>query len=201
MADGRAFGWLAITLLTVLWAIWLWLRLRALFLPDTFYQRLSELLPGALPLVGWTLTFVLAVIWGAIAWGLWRRQRTPVPALGQDQLFELSPRQFEKYVALIFRHKGFRVKHRGRSGDHGVDLEVYTATGRLGIVQCKRYRSTVGEKVVRDLFGTMAHEGAAHAFLVTAGHISDSARSWAAGKPITLVDGAYLVALAQQLNR
>jgi hypothetical protein len=200
-ADGRAFGWLTIALLTCLWAVWLWLRLRALLLPNTFYHRLSALLPGALPLVGWTLSFVLAVVWGALAWRFWRRRQAPVPVLSQEQLLALSPGQFERYVALIFRHKGFRVRHRGRSGDHGVDLEVYPATGRLGIVQCKRYRSTVGEKVVRDLFGTLAHEGASHAFLVTAGNISPAARSWAAGKPITLVDGARLIDLAQELSR
>jgi hypothetical protein len=201
MADGRDFGWLTIAMLTFLWAAWLWLRLRAVFVADTFYHRLSALLPGVLPVVGWTLTFVLAVVWGAMAWRLWRRRQTPVPALDRDQLLELSPRQFEKYVALIFRHKGFRVRHRGKSGDHGVDLEIFAASGKLGIVQCKRYRSTVGEKVIRDLFGTMAHEQAAHAFLVTAGNISESARAWAEGKPITLVDGARLVQLAQELNR
>lgn len=200
-ADGRAFGWLTIGLLSCLWAVWLWLRLRALWLPDTFYHRLSALLPGVLPLLGWTLTFVLAVVWGALAWRLWRRRRAPVPVLSREQLLALSPGQFEKYVALILRHKGFRVHHRGRSGDHGVDLEVYPATGRLGIVQCKRYRSTVGEKVVRDLYGTMAHERAAHAFLVTAGNISEAARSWADGKPMTLVDGARLIDLAEELSR
>jgi hypothetical protein len=201
MADGRVFGWLTITLLTFIWAAWLWLRIRALFVTGTFYHRLSALFPGVLPLVGWTLTFVLAVVWGAMAWRFLHRQEAVVPALDQEQLLELSPRQFEKYVAVIFRHKGFRVRHRGRSGDHGVDLEILAPSGRLGIVQCKRYRSTVGEKVVRDLFGTMAHEQAAHAFLVTAGSISESARAWAEGKPITLVDGCRVVELAQELNR
>jgi restriction system protein len=200
-AGGRRFGWLTIALLTSLWAVWLWLRLRAFFLPDTFYHRLSALLPGVLPAAGWTLTFVVAAVWGGLAWRSWQRRRAPVPVLDQEGLLALSPRQFEKYVALIFRHKGFQVRHRGRSGDHGVDLEVVSSLGRLGIVQCKRYRSTVGEKVVRDLFGTMAHEGAAHAFLVTAGNISESARVWAAGKPITLVDGARLISLARSLNR
>jgi hypothetical protein len=201
MADGRGFGWLIIALLTLVWAAWLWFRLRALFVTDTFYERLSTLLPGVLPLVGWTLTFVLAVVWGAMAWRFWRRRQAPVPALDQEQLLALSPRQFERYVALIFRQKGFRVRHRGQSGDHGVDLEILAASGRLGIVQCKRYRSTVGEKVVRDLFGTMAHEQAAHAFLVTAGNISESARAWAEGKPITLVDGTHLVKLVEEINR
>jgi hypothetical protein len=201
MADGRGFGWLTIALLTFLWAAWLWMRLRALFVADTFYHRLSALLPGVLPLAGWTLTFVLAVVWGAIAWRFWHRREAPVPALDQEQLWQLAPRQFEKYVALIFRHKGFRVRHRGRSGDHGVDLEIFSPSGRLGIVQCKRYRSTVGEKVIRDLFGTMAHEQASHAFLVTAGSISESARAWAEGKPMTLVDGPRLMELAEEINR
>ncbi|MBU0657987.1 MAG: restriction endonuclease [Alphaproteobacteria bacterium] len=121
--------------------------------------------------------------------------------LGPAELLELEPQQFEKHVGRIFRHKGFKVRHRGGSGDHGVDLEVFTRSGRLGVVQCKRYRSTVGEVVVRDLYGTMLHEGAAHAYLATAGVISEAARRWAEGKPITLVDGERLLELARELAR
>jgi restriction system protein len=89
---------------------------------------------------------------------------------------------------------------RGRSGDHGVDLELSGAGGRRAIVQCKRYRDTVGEEVVRGLFGTMLHETAHHAFLVTTADISEAARSWAAGKPMTLIDGTTLVEIAAAID-
>jgi hypothetical protein len=197
----RRFGWLIISGLTTLWSVGALLWLQSLWDADSYYARLSQALPGVVPAVGWTLTFTLAVTWGGLLWMRHREKSAPVPQLTPEALLELNPGQFEKHVALIFRHKGYRVRHRGKTGDHGVDLEVFPNSGRLGIVQCKRYRSTVGERVVRDLYGTMLHEGAAHAFLVTAGDISAAAEKWASDKPMTLVDGKRLLELARELAR
>lgn len=199
--DGRRFGWLAIGGLTLLWLLGAMLWLRSLTSSDSFYRQLSQLLSGALPFLGWTLTFTLIVLWGGLLWTRYRAANTPLPQLTQAELLEIEPGQFEHYVALVFQYKGYRVEHRGKSGDHGVDLQVYPPSGRLGVVQCKRYRSTVGEQVVRDLYGTMLHEGAAHAFLVTAGEISAAARTWAQEKPITLIDGKQLIESARTVSR
>ena len=46
---------------------------------------------------------------------------------------------------------------------------------------------------MRELYGTLIHEKVAHAFLVTTADISDAAREWARGKPMTLIDGKMLV--------
>ena len=100
-----------------------------------------------------------------------------------DELQDLSPKEFEHYVAGLFRRKGYRAVVRGRAGDHGVDLELRAPTGKRAIVQCKRYQNTVGEDVVRELFGTLIHE-----------------RDWAQGKPITLIDGRTLVRIAASLD-
>ena len=89
---------------------------------------------------------------------------------------------------------------RGRAGDLGVDLALTRRDGRRAIVQCKRYRHAIGPEIVRELFGTMVHELAAHGFLVTTATISDAARSWAADKPITLIDGATLAGLTDDLQ-
>jgi len=55
--------------------------------------------------------------------------------------------------------------------------------------------------VVRDLYGTMLHEEASHAFLVTTGAISSAAYAWTEGKPMTLVDGEGLLDLARNPRR
>ena len=52
-----------------------------------------------------------------------------------------------------------------------------------------------GEPIVRDLYGTMIHTGAAQAYLITTAGFSNEAKRWALGKPITLVDGPGFVAL------
>ena len=46
----------------------------------------------------------------------------------------------------------------------------------------------------------MVHERAYHGFLVTTAEISDAARQWAADKPITLIDGAALAGLSDDLR-
>ncbi len=46
----------------------------------------------------------------------------------------------------------------------------------------------------------MVHERAFHGFLVTTAEISEAARQWAADKPMTLIDGAALSALSDDLR-
>jgi restriction system protein len=86
------------------------------------------------------------------------------------------------------------------SGDLGVDLVITSTGGKRAIAQCKRYRSTIGPDIVRELYGTLMHEGVSHAFLVTTAEISDAAREWARGKPMTLIDGPTLVQIATSLR-
>jgi restriction system protein len=82
----------------------------------------------------------------------------------------------------------------------GVDVMLTKENGQRAVVQCKRYRHTVGPDIVRELFGTMVHERVHHAFLVTTADISDGARDWAADKPLTLIDGTLLVQIVAALE-
>jgi len=99
----------------------------------------------------------------------------------------------------VFRRKGYRVKVRGRRGDEGVDQELSQPDGKRAIVQCKRHQNAIGPEIARELYGTLMHEQASHAFLVTTAEISDATRRWAAGKSMTLIDGATLVEIAHAL--
>ena len=86
----------------------------------------------------------------------------------------------------------------GGNGDHGVDVLVQTDEGEKWVVQCKRYSGSVGEPVVRDLYGTLLHEEAQRAYLITTGGLTRQAVDWAAGKPIVLYDGEGLVRLIRR---
>lgn len=189
--------WIFLTALTSLLVFWLGYRWLA---QPGWLAALPSLFLEVIRLIELAGTITLASLWGGLFWYR-RRQKTiaePQP-LSRDQLYALSPKAFEHYVGSLFRDKGYHVVVRGRSGDHGVDLELTGADGRRAVVQCKRYRDTVGEKIVRDLYGTLMHEGAFHAFLVTTAEISDAAEAWARGKPITLIDGPTLVHIANSL--
>jgi restriction system protein len=82
-----------------------------------------------------------------------------------------------------------------------VDVIVQATNGEKWIVQCKRYSGSVGEPIVRDLFGTMLHEDAQKAYLMTTGSISNQAREWAQRKPIILYEGEDFVTLIRRTQR
>lgn len=112
----------------------------------------------------------------------------------------LDPYHFEELVAELYRAEGYRVRRVGQSGDHGVDVEVYTPKGERWIVQCKRYRDTVGEQTVRELYGVFHHERAQRAILVTSAETTLAAETWARGKPIDLIDGPTLMRWIERVN-
>ncbi len=121
-------------------------------------------------------------------------------ALSIEQMMALTPSAFEQYVAQrIFARQGYAVVNTPDVKDGGIDIILTDRDGSTAVVQCKRYRGTVGEEIVRDLYGTMLHSGAMQGFLVTTGNISPAARRWAAGKPLELIDGARLMELARSL--
>lgn len=186
----------ALTALSLGWFLYRWL-----VQPD-WVALLPPLLIELLFLVETANFLTLAFVWSGLGLRQWQQGRVAPETISATLLYEsLSPKAFERYVANLFRQKGYAVTLRGRSGDHGVDLLVRNGAGRRAVVQCKRYQNTVGEETVRELMGTMLHERAAHGFLVTTADISDAARAWAEDKPITLIDGRSLAQIANEMRQ
>lgn len=118
-----------------------------------------------------------------------------------SDLLELSPAEFEEMVAEVYRARGHRARRTGTVGDHGVDIVVEARNGEKWVVQCKRWRGTVGEKVVREFYGTMMHEKADKGAIVTTGFFTPQAREWARGKPIFLYDGEEFLKIWRQVQK
>ncbi len=112
----------------------------------------------------------------------------------------MDPIDFEHYCAWLYTKEGYKVADTKTSGDEGIDL-LLTKGNKKVVVQCKRYSGNVGQPVVRDLYGAMFHVAATEAHLCTTGRISRQAESWAAGKPIELLDGSDMVAWANKWRR
>lgn len=197
-------GWVLISAITLLQ--FSWMAYHHLGRP-TWLMGLPAWLGEWLQLAESAGIFTIAIIWAGLWWRQkWQRQQVAAAfaseaaaTLTVEGIYALSPGAFERYVAGIFQRKGYGVKLRGGSGDLGVDLEITNQHGKRAVVQCKRYQNTVGAETVRELYGTLIHERAAHAFLVTTADVSDAARNWAQGKPITLIDGQTLIQIAHQL--
>lgn len=60
--------------------------------------------------------------------------------------------------------------------------------GVSSILQCKRVKGSVGEPILRDLFGTMNATGAKEGVVATTGKVSIQARTWAENKPIRILE-------------
>lgn len=189
------------TLILILTAVYLlWLFVRVISQPPWLMQLpppLLELLRLA-EIAGFV---TLVLMWGLLWWPGQQQPVTAVTPLNLEQLYALQPYEFEQYVAELFRQRGYQVKLHGRRGDNGVDLRLTQPNGKEAIVQCKRYRKSVGPDVVRELYGTLMHERVAHAFLVTTADISEAARAWTQGKPMTLIDGRSLAHLAATMQK
>lgn len=111
----------------------------------------------------------------------------------------MSWQEFELLVGEAFRRGGYSVVESGGGGaDGGVDLVLHK-NGEKSLVQCKQWRAyKVGVQDIRELYGVMAAEGAAHGFVVTSGVFTQEAKDFASGRNIELVDGAEL---KQIINR
>ena len=104
----------------------------------------------------------------------------------------MDPYVFEYFVGAIFEQRGYKATITTASGDEGVDVLLRKGLTK-SVVQCKRYGDSVGQPVIRDLYGTMMHNKANEAYLVTTASITNQAKSWVRGKPIYLIDGFKLV--------
>ncbi len=74
----------------------------------------------------------------------------------------------------------------------GIDLIAYNYQPLLSgkyIIQCKRYLGSVGEPIIRDLYGVVMSERANKGILMTTGTFTKSAVNFADGKQIELIDG------------
>lgn len=119
--------------------------------------------------------------------------RRPPAAPPPGRLRTVTPEAFEQWVGERFESLGYVVHRTPFRGDHGIDLSV-ERQGERAIVQCKHWPArSVGEPVLRDLFGTLTHGAAQAAYLVTTGSATPAAREWAKDKPIHIWDWKHLV--------
>ncbi len=105
-----------------------------------------------------------------------------------DELIELTPREFEEYVAELLRNSGYdNVELTPYSNDKGLDVIAYKDGLKYG-VQCKRYRGTVGSPEIQRFLGALSHAKADTGLFITTGMFSFEAEKMACEHPIVLVN-------------
>ena len=118
-----------------------------------------------------------------------------------EQLQTMNPYKFEQFVGNLLGRMGFQTLVTQPSQDGGVDvIAVSDKPLRKGktVVQCKRFKQSIGVSVVRELVGTMTHEGAMKGIIITTSDFTLDAKDFAQGKQIELIPGDLLESLVQE---
>jgi restriction system protein len=166
--------------------------------PRDMSGLMTRVMVGGLATAGqWILPLVF--LGGAVFSYVKQRKRSQLHAdavaqRGTAGVATMSWQDFERLVGEYFRRRGFAVSETGGGGaDGGVDLVATKGKDRY-LVQCKHWRAmTVGVVPVRELYGVMAANRAAGAFMVTSGSFTEEAKGFAEGRELQLVDGKALV--------
>lgn len=172
------------------------------WIPSIEFQRpigkaIAMAFPTLAPIVG-ALFLVGAVL---SAFNTLRKRRLFDRQDGVQTLRAASWREFEELVGEAYRRQGYRVTETGGRGtDGGVDL-VLKRGGETLLVQCKHWKmDKVGVKVIRELYGVVAAEGATGGIVISSGSFTQEARDFVSGKAIELLDGAELLRLVGEVQ-
>ncbi len=149
-----------------------------------------------------TLAGILLLPAAVSAINSWRKGRLLQRQKGIGSIRSIAWREFEELVGEAYRRKGYRVTETGGGGaDGGVDL-ILRKNGEHLLVQCKNWRmDKVGVKVVRELYGVVAAEGATGGIVICSGAFTQEARDFARGKPIELVEGTALARMVEEVKK
>jgi hypothetical protein len=162
-------------------------------------------------IIGVLLSLGALAIAGIAIWKNWDKIRsrwpkppepsqTP-PEPGGPTSSTIKGMRFEQKCKIILENMGLNCETTKISGDGGIDLRCHSnkpVVGGTYIVQCKNWKSSVGEPEIRDLYGTVTSERANKGVLITSSYFTKAAWSFAEGKNIELIDGDKLNKLAEK---
>jgi restriction system protein len=111
---------------------------------------------------------------------------------GIREIDRMDGRTFERYLELVFRHRGFAVQRTRTNGDFGGDLLLRRGEEQT-VVQAKRYQGKVGVKAVQEAVAARGYYRCDHAIVVTNSFFTRPARELAEANDVELWDREALV--------
>ncbi|CKG33854.1 restriction endonuclease [Bacillus paranthracis] len=105
----------------------------------------------------------------------------------------MDPREFEYFVADVFRSLGYKVQVTSSSNDGGKDIILYKGN-EMKFVEVKRYtKNSIGRPFIQKLHSAIVDADAVGGYFVTLSNFNKNARQYAANKNIELIDGDKLL--------
>ena len=115
---------------------------------------------------------------------------------GFDFHDHMNPVDYERLCAALLERSGWSARLTPGSGDQGADV-IAAKNGVTVVLQCKLYRSPVGNKAVQEISAARTHFGARHAIVVTNRTFTPSAQQLAKSTRTLLIHHTQLTELDQ----
>ena len=173
--DRGSFGYLIISYLTVFLGISVWHEGR-LPLYWQFYARTLLIALG----------IMVAVI---IAISVFRRHK--LAGASMKKIDSMSGEDFEQYLGILYKRKGYKVSFTPGTMDFGADLIIEKGSRRT-VVQAKRYRNMVGEASIQQALSGMGYYKADDCMVVTNSRFTAAAKELASKTGVRLIDRKLL---------
>lgn len=117
-----------------------------------------------------------------------------------SNLLQYSPREFEIFCAEYLQYKGYKnVKVTQTTQDGGKDIIAYYNKYKY-VVECKRYKNTVGRPVIQKLHSAAITSNAI-GMVMTTGNYSKQAREYASQCGVVLIEKEDLAKYLSQKNK
>lgn len=146
-----------------------------------------------IPLILGAAALAGAVIYGAHESEKARREEERrILASGINEIDNMSGKDFEKFLSLLFRNVGYQVSLTPDSQDYGADLILYKDTIKI-VVQAKRYKKPVSVKAVQEIASAVKHYNADKARVITNNRFTENAYNLARSNSVELWDRNKLI--------
>jgi len=139
-----------------------------------------------------------------------------IDEMGNGDSYEKG-RQFEEYVAELYRQMGFKavtttemrqkgllpgdIQKRGGSGEQGVDIVAFDHRNKETIIiQCKHYSSKVSNSAIQEIVAAIPLYKANRGIVVTNQYFTEPAKELGFANQISLVDRDGLVKFVEYVN-
>lgn len=117
----------------------------------------------------------------------------------RNNLYDLTPQEFEEIVGEMYKNLGYSVKLTPISNDRGKDIIIHK-DGKKYIVECKKYSldKNIGRPALQKFFAAISEEKAGLGYFITTSSFAKTAIKYAEGNNIELIDGNNLVQMMKR---
>jgi restriction system protein len=121
-----------------------------------------------------------------LKWRLFHESKT------MDEVSRMTGRQFEEFLSRLFARMGYRDISLTATNDQGGDLLCLSPAGVRAVIQAKRWKGTVGNGAVQEVYAALALYKCIEGMVVTNSAFTDAAHQLAKATGIVLHDGQWL---------